>query len=240
MTFNVEFLIRTFWICMEAVPVTLKLAGVSFAAAALVGFWFALIRLNGSELGKRLVTIYLSVIRGIPIVVQILIVYSIAPSIIQAFLDSIGSSYRIFDLNPIVYAYMVFILNTTAGLTEVFRSAILTVDRGQLEAAQTAGLTVFWAYIRIVIPQALVAALPNLCTTATSLIKSTSLAFLMTVKDITAVAKIEAAYGYNYIEAYTDIWLIYILLCMTTEAVFKWLEKRQRGYLTGKTVKQKI
>lgn len=240
MTFNVEFLFNTFWVCLRAVPVTLKIAGISFIIASIVGFLFALIRMNGSSLGKRLVAVYLSIIRGIPIVVQILIIYSMFPSILQSLLNALGSSYKIWNLNPIVYAYIVFILNTTAGLTEVFRSAILTVDRGQLEAAEAAGLTVPMAYFRIVIPQALTSALPNLCTTATSLVKSTSLAFLMTVKDVTAVAKIEAAYGYNYIEAYADIWLIYILLCVIIEAVFKGLEKRQKVYLTGKPVKQRV
>ncbi len=132
---------------------TLKLAGISFAAAAIVGFWFALCRINGSSLGKRLVAVYLSIIRGVPIVVQILIIYSMFPSIFQSLLDAVGSSYKIWEVNPIVYAYIVFILNTTAGLTEVFRYAILTVDRGQLEAAEAAGLTVPMAYFRIIIPQ---------------------------------------------------------------------------------------
>jgi L-cystine transport system permease protein len=124
----------------------------------------------------------------------------------------------------------VFTLNTIATLSEVFRSALSTVDRGQLEAAEAAGLTPIQAYVRIIIPQAMVTAVPNICTTTTNLIKSTSLAFLMTVKDITAVAKVEAAYGYNYIEAYMDIWIIYIVLCTIVELFFKILEKRLRAY----------
>ena len=163
---------------------------------------------------------------------QILVVYSIFPSVFQGILDGIGSSFRIYDLNPIVYAYIVFILNTTAALTEILRSAILTVNPGQLEAAETAGLTRTQAYIRILLPQALVSATPNLCTAATNLIKSTSLAFLMTVKDITAVAKIEAAYGYNYIEAYLDVWIVYLVLNFTLELLFKALEQRQKRYFS--------
>ena len=92
-------------------------------------------------------------------------------------------------------------------LSEVFRSALLTVNRGQLEAGLTTGLTASQTYKRIIIPQALTAAIPNLCNATVGLIKNTSLAFMMTVRDITAVAKIQASYGYNYVESYIDIFL---------------------------------
>lgn len=233
MTFNTSFFVKTLGVCFRAAPVSLQLFFFSFLASFVLGLCFALIRIHGGPVGKRLIGIYLSIIRGIPIVVQILVVYSIFPSIFQGILDQMGSSFRIYDLNPIVYAYIVFILNTTAGLTEVLRSAILTVNPGQLEAAETAGLTRVQAYLRILLPQALVSATPNLCTSATSLIKSTSLAFLMTVKDITAVAKIEAAYGYNYIEAYMDVWIVYLVLNFILELFFKALEKRQKRYFTA-------
>ena len=80
---------------------------------------------------------------------------------------------------------------TTGSLAEILRSAILTVDKGQLEAAQAIGLTNRQAYIRIVFPQALRAALPNLCNLVINLVKGTSLVFVMTIKDITAIAKVE-------------------------------------------------
>ncbi|SDJ14450.1 L-cystine transport system permease protein [Paenibacillus naphthalenovorans] len=76
----------------------------------------------------------------------------------------------------------------------------------------------------------MVTAVPNICTATINLIKATSLAFLMTVKEITAVAKIEAAYGYNYIEAYLDIWIIYFLVCIIVERMFKMLETRLKIY----------
>lgn len=233
MTFNTSFFIKTLGVCFRAAPVSLQLFFFSFLASFVLGLLFALVRIHGGRIGKGLITAYLSLIRGIPVVVQILVVYSIFPSVFQGILDGIGSNFRIYDLNPIVYAYIVFILNTTAALTEILRSAILTVNPGQLEAAETAGLTRTQAYIRILLPQALVSATPNLCTAATNLIKSTSLAFLMTVKDITAVAKIEAAYGYNYIEAYMDVWIVYLVLNFVLELLFKALEQRQKRYFTA-------
>ena len=99
---------------------------------------------------------------------------------------------------------------TTGSLAEILRSAILTVDKGQLEAAQAIGLTNRQAYIRIVFPQALRSALPNLCNLVINLVKGTSLVFVMTIKDITAIAKVEASYGYQYFESYLVI-LFFIL-----------------------------
>ena len=102
---------------------------------------------------------------------------------------------------------------TTGSLAEILRSAILTVDKGQLEAAQAIGLTNRQAYIRIVFPQALRAALPNLCNLVINLVKGTSLVFVMTIKDITAIAKVEASYGYQYFESYLVIFILYIVIC---------------------------
>src|SRR5690606_38314741 len=147
-----------------------------------------------------------------PIVVQIYVIYSMMPSLIAGFFKQMNIPINVFDIDPILYAYIVFSLNTTAILSEVFRSGLFTVSKGQLEAAQAVGLTNFQSYRRIVIPQALVAAVPNLTTATLNLIKATSLAFIMTVQDITAIAKVEAGFGYNYIEAYTDVFIIYLIL----------------------------
>ena len=68
--------------------------------------------------------------------------------------------------------------------------------------------------------------MPNICNLTVTLIKNTSLAFMMTVKDITAVAKTQASYGFYYIEAYLDIFLIYIIVCSAVQFGFKFAEKR--------------
>jgi L-cystine transport system permease protein len=149
---------------------------------------------------------------------------------LNAFVKQMGLGINVFDINPIIYAFVVFSLNTIAALAEIFRSALLTVERGQLEAALAVGLSPAQAYVRIIIPQALVSALPNICNTAINLIKGTSLAFIMTVKDITAVAKIAASYGYNYIEAYLDIFIIYVIICGVCQWLFTLVENHLGTY----------
>lgn len=230
MNFNLDFMVATFWVSLTGLGVTLKLTFIPLLLATPIAFAFAIIRLKKIQGFYQIITFYISLLRGTPIVLQILLFYSLLPSVLNAFFESLQIELDIFSLNPIIYAYIIFTLNSVATLSEVFRSALLTVQNGQLEAAKTIGLTSFQAYVRIVIPQALVSALPNISNTTVNLLKGTSLAFLMTVKEITALAKLEAAYGYNYIEAYITIFVIYVLLATVIQLLFGFLEKRFGRY----------
>ena len=223
---NTDFMLKTFWLSFKAIPVTLEITLVSLLLALLPAYGIARARLKKIRFWSKFSTVYVSFMRGTPIVLQILIVYSLLPSLLNNFFTRYSIAVNIFDLNPIVYAFVVFTLNTIAVLSEVFRSALNAVDKGQYEAALCAGLTRFQSYVRIVIPQALVSAMPNICNLTVTLIKNTSLAFMMTVREITGVAKIEAAYGYNYVESYIDIFLIYIFVCLAVELVFRKIERR--------------
>ena len=228
--FDVTFLFKTFVLLWKGVPTTLLITIVSLLVGSFFGFLIALTRIHKIKVLNQLSAVYVSFMRGTPIVLQILVVYSLFPSLLNAILKQSGSSFNIFDLNPIWYAFVVFSLNMSATLSEVFRSALLTVNKGQLEAGYTCGLTKTQTYRRIIIPQALTAALPNLCNASVGLIKNTSLAFMMTVKDITALAKIEASFGYNYIEAYLDIFVIYIIICTVVQKLFKLWEQKVSIY----------
>lgn len=226
MLLNTEFMLKTFWLSFKAIPVTLEITIVSLLLAVIPAYAIAAARLKQRKIWSKVGMVYVSFMRGTPILLQILLVYSLLPSILNVFFKKVAPSVNIFDLNPIVYAYVVFTLNTIATLSEVFRSALMSIDKGQYEAALCAGLTHNQAYRRIIIPQAMVSAIPNICNLSVTLIKNTSLAFLMTVKDITAVAKIQASYGFNYIEAYLDIFVIYIIVCTVVQLIFKYVENR--------------
>jgi L-cystine transport system permease protein len=219
-------MLHAFLLALSGIPTTLKMTVVTLLIALPLGFCMALCLIYRVRILRNLVTLYVSFIRGTPIVLQILIIYSLLPSLLNAYVKKLGWGINVFDMNPIFYAYVVFTLNNAAGFSEVFRSALRTVDKGQLEAALSMGLSYFQSYRRIIIPQAMVAALPNICNLTIILIKSTSLAFIMTVKDITALAKIEASYGYNYVEAYLDIFVIYIIVC----GVVQWLFGKTENY----------
>jgi L-cystine transport system permease protein len=221
---------RTFLIAAAAIPVTLRITAVTLVIALPAAFFMALCSIYKVPVLKRFVSIYVSFFRGTPIVLQILIVYSLLPSLLNALVKQAGLQINVFDINPEIYAYAVFSLNNAALLSEILRSGILTVDRGQHEAALAAGLSPVQSFRRIIIPQSLIAALPNLCNLTITLIKNTSLSFIMTVQDVTAAAKIAASYGYNYVEAYLDIFVIYIIICALTQFLFERAEKKLAPY----------
>ena len=201
MDFN--FISKAFLATLGGVPVTLLIMVVSILLSFLPALFLALGQIYKVKGVRSFSVIYLAFIRATPPILLILFFYSLFPSLLNSFFKSIGSHFNVFEINPIYYAFIIFSLMTTGSLAEILRSAILTVDKGQLEAAQAIGLTNRQAYIRIVFPQALRSALPNLCNLVINLVKGTSLVFVMTIKDITAIAKVEASYGYQYFESYS-------------------------------------
>ena len=224
MDFN--FISKAFLATLGGVPVTLLIMVVSILLSFLPALFLALGQIYKVKGVRSFSVIYLAFIRATPPILLILFFYSLFPSLLNSFFKSIGSHFNVFEINPIYYAFIIFSLMTTGSLAEILRSAILTVDKGQLEAAQAIGLTNRQAYIRIVFPQALRSALPNLCNLVINLDKGTSLVFVMTIKDITAIAKVEASYGYQYFESYLVIFILYIVICGVIQWGSNLLEKR--------------
>lgn len=227
---NYKFLWDTFFVALSGVPIALFVTLVALLIALPVGFLLALSRINKMPILHRFAQVYVSFVRGTPVIIQIFIVYSSVPLLLDSIFKKYDVGMNIYDVNPIWYAFIVFSFNTTAILIEVFRSALNTVDKGQLEAAHSVGLTNFQAFRRIIIPQVLVVSMPNLCTATVNLIKATSLGYAMSLQEITLKAKVAANVGYNYVEAYIDIFLVYLILCSLVEYGFKLYEKRLARY----------
>ncbi len=227
---NIPFLIDTFFVALSGVPITLLVTFVSLLIAIPLGFILAISRINAIPVISQFAKVYVSFVRGTPIIIQIFVLYSSIPLILTGIFEAYQINYNVYDIHPLRYGFIIFSFNTAAILIEVFRSALGSVDKGQMEAAQSVGLTNAQAYRRIIIPQALVVALPNLCTATVNLIKATSLGYAFSLHEITLKAKVAANFGYNYVEAYIDIFLIYIMLCMMVEYVFKWYEKRLKRF----------
>lgn len=223
---DLDYIAKTFLETLKGVPTTLIIMIVAMVLSFLPALFLALGQIYKVKGVRTFSLVYLAFIRATPPILLILFFYSLFPSLLNQFLKSIGSNVDIFKLNPIYYAFIIYSLMTTGSLSEILRSAILTVDKGQLEAAQAIGLSNSQAYVRIIFPQALRSALPNLANLVINIVKGTSLVFVMTIKDITAIARVEASYGYQYFESYFVIFLQYILICGLIQWGFSLLEKR--------------
>ena len=223
---DLNYIVNTFLVTLKGIPVTLTIMVVAILLSFIPALLLALGQIYKVRGVRTFSVVYLAFIRATPPILLILFFYSLFPSLLNQIFKSLGSQVDVFKFNPLYYAFIIYSLMTTGSLSEILRSAILTVDKGQLEAAQAIGLTNFQAYRRIVFPQALRSALPNLANLVINLVKGTSLVFVMTVKDITALAKIEASHSYQYSESYLVIFVIYLIICGLIQWIFRGLEKR--------------
>ena len=223
---DLNYIVNTFLVTLKGIPVTLIIMVVAILLSFIPALLLALGQIYKVRGVRTFSVVYLAFIRATPPILLILFFYSLFPSLLNQIFKSLGSQVDVFKFNPLYYAFIIYSLMTTGSLSEILRSAILTVDKGQLEAAQAIGLTNFQAYQRIVFPQALRSALPNLANLVINLVKGTSLVFVMTVKDITALAKIEASHSYQYSESYLVIFVIYLIICGLIQWMFRGLEKR--------------
>ena len=227
MELDLDFMRETFLLVWQGAGVTLALTALSLLFAAPVAFYFAVLRVRGRRVGGTIARLYVSFVRGTPLILQILLLYSLLPSILNEIVRDLGLGVNVFEaVDPFYYAVFIFTINTIALLTEAFRSALLAIPKGQLEAGLASGMSAFQTYVHVILPQALVVALPSIANITVNLIKGTSLAFLMTVKDIMAVGKIAASYGYNYIEAYLDVFVVYLVLCTIVQLLFAAADRR--------------
>ena len=223
---DLNYIVNTFLVTLKGIPVTLIIMVVAILLSFIPALLLALGQIYKVRGVRTFSVVYLAFIRATPPILLILFFYSLFPSLLNQIFKNLGSQVDVFKFNPLYYAFIIYSLMTTGSLSEILRSAILTVDKGQLEAAQAIGLTNFQAYRRIIFPQALRSALPNLANLVINLVKGTSLVFVMTVKDITALAKIEASHSYQYSESYLVIFVIYLIICGLIQWIFRGLEKR--------------
>ncbi|HZW69152.1 MAG TPA: amino acid ABC transporter permease [Pseudogracilibacillus sp.] len=224
------FLIEAFFIALSGVPVALLVTAVSLLIALPISFLLALSRINEVFILKQVTQVYVSFVRGTPTIVQIFVIYNSIPLMLNMLIEKYSLNIDIYSIHPLWYAFIIFGFNTTAILSEVFRSALTTVDKGQLEACQSVGLTTFQSYKRIIIPQVLVVAIPNLSTATINLVKATSLGYAISLQEITLKTKVAANTGYHYLEAYIDIFIVYLILCSIIEYLFKLFEVRLSKY----------
>lgn len=238
MQFDTGFFVSLIKPVLEALPVTLGVAVCSLLAAVPLGFCFAVIRSGKNSIISRIIGVYVSLMRGTPMIVQIYVVYTGMPLMLADIFGGADAPFNVFDVNPLIYAIVLFALNTTANFTEIFRSALSSVNAGQMEAALMCGLTKPQAYIRIICPQMMKAAAANMCNESVALIKNTSLVFYMSVKDVMGIIKTKAGVGYNFFEGYAFAFLVYLVLCLIVQGIFRLTELRSsRQPVLGGNVK---
>ena len=196
-------------------PVTLELAVVAMIVSLILGLILALIKMKKIPVLKQIANLYISVIRGTPVLVQLYVTYFGIPMILKAINLKYGTNYNANGVAPIIYAFIALAVNESAYNAEVIRASLESVPKGQIEAANALGMTYFQA-------------LPSLGNSFIGLIKGTSLAFVCAVVEMTAAGKIIAGRTYRYFEVYVSLAIIYWIITIIVEQGIKLIEKKIR------------
>jgi cystine transport system permease protein len=199
---------------------TVPLTAVTFVVGLVLALVTALMRLSRVRVVSWVARAYVSVFRGTPLLVQLFIVFYGLPSL-GLTLPSWPSAIIALSLNVGAYA------------SEVVRAAILSVPRGQWEAAATIGMDHRTALRRVVLPQAARVAVPPLSNTLISLVKDTSLASTILFTDMFKVAQVIAAPTFQFFSLYVEVAIIYWAVCTALSAVQGRLETRLGRYVAA-------
>ena len=227
MTFDFETAVEAFAFILKHLPLTLFLPAVTLLIGIVLGSIIAIVRLRSNKLVNAILAIVVSFFRSVPAILQVFIMYYSLPYLIAPILSIVtGSVVKPFDVSPYWTAYIFFIIYQTAYQSENIRGALLSVDKGQMEAALAAGLSYYQAYKRIILPQAFAVAMPSFFTYYLHGIKSLALLFTIKIVDIFAAADIFAALYSRRTEPYVADAIIYWLLCVVLTFVFNSWERR--------------
>ncbi|TWT06296.1 amino acid ABC transporter permease [Planococcus sp. CPCC 101016] len=232
---DINFLIESFPAIISRLPITIGIAVGSLILSLVIGVFTALIKIYKVPVLSMVSSLYISFVRGTPLLVQIYLVFYGIPKIIYYLQIEYGwlLSADVNSIPPEVYALLAFSINLGAYLSETIRSAIESVDRGQFEAAKAIGMKPTQMMLQIIFPQALAVAIPNLGNMFISTIKDTSLVFIIGVVDIMGQAKILGSRGLAFFEVYIAVSIVYWILCIVVERLLVTIEKRARRYERG-------
>ncbi|MDO4330387.1 MAG: amino acid ABC transporter permease [Lachnospiraceae bacterium] len=211
---------------MKYLPVTLEVAVLSYLLSLITGLLVAMVKIRKPRILYPLVCFYVSFTRGTPILVQLYATYFGLPMILQLINYKFGTSFSTGFIPNIVFALVALTMNDAAYSSEYIRASIESVDKGQREAAYSIGMTNLQTLKRIIIPEALVVALPSLGNSLISLIKGTSLVFTCAVVDITAGGRLIAGRNYRYFEMYLSLAIVYWIITFIVSRVFAFFERK--------------
>lgn len=204
----------------DGLKITLLVTVFAVLIGVVLGFLIAIVRTTHDKTGKlkilnAICKVYLTVIRGTPVVVQLMIIYFII----------FGSV----DISKVLVAIIAFGINSGAYVAEIFRSGIMSIDSGQFEAGRSLGFNYAQTMMYIIMPQAFKNVLPTLCNEFISLLKETSVSGYIALQDLTKGGDIIRSRTYDAFMPLIAVALIYLAMVMIFTKLVSLLERRLRN-----------
>ena len=199
---------------LSGVQLTLLVTAAALTGSLVIGLIVALGRMSKRPWLKMPATAYVEVFRNTPALIQLMWVYYCLPILIGI------------DLSAVPSATIALAVNGAAYVAEIIRGGIQSIDRGQVEAARTLGLSHFQTMRKIILPQAFRRMIPPFVNESVSLLKFSSLVSVLGVADLTYQAQVLATTTFRPIEIFTFIAVVYFVLCTALSFVATRLERR--------------
>mgnify|MGYP005993023249 FL=1 len=195
--------------------ITLKISFFAMILTLIIGIFVALMKLSSMVFLRDIATVYITIIRGTPLLVQIFLFYFIVANI--------------FELERFVAGILSLGIFFGAYMAEILRGAIQSIDKGQLEAAKSLGISNFQAMRYIILPQAFKRALPTLVGETIALVKDSSLVSVISITDLTKVGKEIVANTFSPFETWIVIALLYLCITSILSLIGHKIEKRMEA-----------
>lgn len=204
----------------DGLKVTLEVTFLAVLIGILLGLFVAIVRSTYDKTHKLKIlnficNIYITVIRGTPVVVQLLIIYFVV--------------FASMDVSKVFVAVMAFGMNSGAYVAEIFRSGIMSIDQGQFEAGRSLGFNYAQTMVHIIMPQAFKNVLPALGNEFIVLLKETSVAGYIALQDLTKGGDIIRSRTYDAFMPLIAVALIYLVMVMIFTKLVALLERRLRN-----------
>ena len=210
---------------LKTLPVTLLLTLGGAFFGIILAMIFAVVKINRTRILYPIQALFVSFLRGTPLLVQLMLTYFGIPLLLKAINQKYGTAFNINAIPASVFAIIAFAFNEAAYASETIRAAILSVDPGEIEAARSLGMTNRQVYLRVIIPNAAVVATPTLINSLIGLTKGTSLAFSAGVVEVFAKAQAIGGSDYRYFERFISVSIIYWIVNIVIEQIGRAIEK---------------
>jgi len=213
----------------DGILVTIVVTVASYFLMVILGLLGGLGRISKNRLIRGIASLYVEVVRGIPLLVQLIGWYFVSPVIIHKLGLWLNLQPLIgYRANPIITAIMAITVCYGAYMSEIVRSGIQSVPKGQMEAARSLGMSHFQAMRHVVLPQAFRVILPPMGNEFISLLKDSSLVSVVAVADLTRRGREFMSAHFNPIETWLMVALLYLIMTIVAARVVSYIEKRSK------------
>ena len=213
----------------DGIGVTIYTTLISFVLVLIFGLIAGLGRISKNRLLNGMSTVYVELVRGIPLLVQLMFWYFAFPSVIQGLGNFLSiESIAKYRANPILMAIIGLTFCYAAYMSEVYRAGIQSISKGQMEAARSLGMNYFQAMQHVILPQAIRVILPPVGNEFITLLKDSSLVSVVAVADITRRGREFMAANFIPVQTWVMVALLYLVLTLFSARIVTWIERKTR------------